>query len=427
MGEESPEPASAPTGAVFPVVNVSLRKHTNPIVFLFLRLPFGISMGFITVTLPFWLSEAGVSVTQIGFIEVVALSPITGRVLLALVVDLTWSPRTWFAVATVVSALAVALLGLLPLRTSDLVWVTVIAFVYALAINCLAVPVGVLLARTVEETQRGRAAGWYMAANIGGAGLGGGAGLWLGTHVSHAISACLAAITTAACITALRYTAAVPGTDRSVPFGRRSRQLWRGLLQTAREKYAPLLAFVCLSPIGAGAMSNLWSAVGPAWRASADVIALGAGVVSGVGSTIGCVLGGWVYDRRGMWHSYFGSGLALAVAALAMAIAPRSPAFYLAGITVYSLALGWAYAAFAGLCAWGSRGPATATVYAFWVSINNVPGQFMTAANAWVFDHLNATAMLVAEALVTIVALRIGSLMLRKYQVNLGHLHLAPS
>jgi MFS transporter, PAT family, beta-lactamase induction signal transducer AmpG len=89
-------------------VNGSLLKHTNPIVFLFLRLPFGISMGFVTVTLPFWLSEAGVSVTQIGFIEVVALSPITGRVLLALVVDLTWSPRTWFAVGALVTLGSVA-------------------------------------------------------------------------------------------------------------------------------------------------------------------------------------------------------------------------------------------------------------------------------------------------------------------------------
>jgi predicted MFS family arabinose efflux permease len=319
-------------------------------------------------------------------------------------------------VGAVVSAVAVALLGLLPLRTSDLVWVTVVAFVYGLAINCLAVPVGALLARTVDETQRGRAAGWYMAANIGGSGLSGGAGLWLGTHVSHAISACLAAVTTAACITALRYTAAAPSTDGSISFGRRLRALWRGLLQTARETYAPLLAFVFLSPIGAGAMSNLWSAVGPGWRASADIIALGAGVVSGAACTIGSVLGGWVYDRRGMWHSYFGSGLALAVAALAMAIAPRTPAFYLAGITVYSLALGWAYAAFAGLCAWASRGPATATVYAFWVSINNVPGGYMTAGNAWVFDHSNATAMLAAEGVVTIAALGIGSLMLRKYQ-----------
>jgi MFS family permease len=124
------------------------RQHTSPITFLFLRLPFGIGTGVITVTLPFWLSEGGVSVTQIGFVEVVALLPITGRVLLALVVDLTWSPRTWFAVGAVVSAVAVALLGLLPLRTSDLVWVTVIAFVCGLAINCLAdVDVG-----TMDET-----------------------------------------------------------------------------------------------------------------------------------------------------------------------------------------------------------------------------------------------------------------------------------
>ena len=54
--------------------------------------------------------------------------------------------------------------------------------------NLLTVPVGGFMALTVAEQRKGRAAGWYQAGNLGGAGLGGGAGVWLVTHLSTPIA-----------------------------------------------------------------------------------------------------------------------------------------------------------------------------------------------------------------------------------------------
>jgi len=54
-------------------------------------------------------------------------------------------------------------------------------------------------------------------------------------------------------------------------------------------------------------MSNLWAAVAPDWHADADTVALVGGVLNGIISAAGCVVGGWVADRIGIWWAYFGS------------------------------------------------------------------------------------------------------------------------
>jgi PAT family beta-lactamase induction signal transducer AmpG len=44
------------------------------------------------------------------------------------------------------------------------------------------------MAHTVANQAKGRAAGWYEAGNLGGTGIGGGAGLWLANHYSTEIA-----------------------------------------------------------------------------------------------------------------------------------------------------------------------------------------------------------------------------------------------
>ena len=52
--------------------------------------------------------------------------------------------------------------------------------------------------------------------------------------------------------------------------GKRVRILWRDIYSMARAA-VPLFTIVLVcSPIGAGAMNNLWSAVAPDWKASPD-------------------------------------------------------------------------------------------------------------------------------------------------------------
>jgi hypothetical protein len=58
---------------------------------------------------------------------------------------------------------------------------------------------------------------------------------------------------------------------------------------------SPILLFtivLVMSPIGAGAMNNVWSAVAPDWRADPNTVAIVTGVLNGVLSVFGCVAGG---------------------------------------------------------------------------------------------------------------------------------------
>src|SRR5438309_1649540 len=82
---------------------------------------------------------------------------------------------------------------------------------------------------------------------------------------------------------------------------------------------------------------HLWSAVAPDWNATPDQVALVSGVLNGVISAIGCVIGGWVADCVGRWWSYFGSGILIALVAIIMAVAPRTPNAFTVGILAYAL------------------------------------------------------------------------------------------
>src|SRR5207237_966248 len=102
--------------------------------------------------------------------------------------------------------------------------------------------------------------------------------------------------------------------------GERMRILWRDILSMVRVAIPLFTIMLVCSPIGAGAMNNLWSAVAPDWRATPDQVALVSGVLNGVLSAIGCVIGGWVADRVGRWWAYFGSGILIAMVAIIMAV-----------------------------------------------------------------------------------------------------------
>src|SRR4030095_7708114 len=128
--------------------------------------------------------------------------------------------------------------------------------------------------------------------------------------------------------------------------GERMRILWGDILSMVRAAIPLFTIVLVCSPIGASAMNNLWSAVAPDWGAMPDQVALVSGVLNGVVSAIGCVIGGWVADRVGRWWSYFGSGILMAMVAIIMAVTARTPNAFSVGVLAYALTCGMAYAAF---------------------------------------------------------------------------------
>jgi MFS family permease len=386
---------------------------TRPGTFFFLVLPYGISSGFVSITLPFVLVKAGFSVALAASIVAIGVSANLWRFLWGPVADLTLTARRWYLLGLGTAASTVFILAFIPLHPNAAGILMTVVFISQVAGTLIVLPVGGLMAHTVAEAAKGRAAGWYQAGNLGGNGIGGGAGVWLASHFSQQAAGGVLAIAMLASAGAI-YFASDARIVANETFGERMRILWRDIYAMTRAAIPLLTIVLVCSPIGAGAMNNLWSAVAPDWQASPDQVALVSGVLNGVVSAIGCVIGGWVADRVGRWWSYFGSGVLIALVAIIMAVAPRTPNAFTVGVLAYALACGMAYAAFSAIVLLAIGRGAAATKYATLSSLGNLPVVYMTAADGWVHDRFGTAWMLHAEALIAIVCILLALAVLQR-------------
>ena len=386
---------------------------TKPVNFFFLVLPYGISTGFVSITLPFVLTRDGFSVATAASIVAIGVSANLWRFLWGPVADLTLTARRWYLLGLGTSALTLPILSLMPLHKSEVGILMVVVFISQVAATLIVLPVGGLMAHTVADEAKGRAAGWYQAGNLGGTGIGGGAGVWLASHVSKEAAGGalgLAMLASAAAI----YFASDVRIVATESLRARMRILGRDIVDLLRSAIPLFTIVLVCSPVGAAAMNNLWSAVAPDWRASANTVALVTGVLNAILSVIGCVVGGWIADRIGRWWAYFGSGSALALVALVMAAIPRTPLTYSCGVLAYVFFGGVAYAAFSAVVLFAIGRGAASTKYATLSSLGNLPVVYMTAADGWAHDWFGTSWMLAVDALSAVACIAIALLVLRK-------------
>jgi MFS transporter, PAT family, beta-lactamase induction signal transducer AmpG len=386
---------------------------TKPFTFFFLLLPYGISTGFASITLPFFLTRAGFSVATAASIVALGISANIWLVLWGPVVDLTLTPRRWYMLAVVTSAAALFLLAIVPFEQRAVAILTAMVFISQVAVTLVVLPMGALMAYTVVDEEKGRAAGWYQAGNLGGNGIGGGAGVWLGVQFSKELAGATLAIAMVAAAAAI-YFAADFRIVAGYGFRERMRLMGRDILAMLRSAIPLLTIVLVTSPIGAGAMNNLWSAVATDWHAGPQTVALVTGVFNGIVCALGCVMGGWIADRFGRWWAYFGAGGALALVAMVMAVAPWTSMAYGIGVLVYAFFLGAGYAAFSALVVHAIGRGVASTKYALLQSLGNIPVAYMTAFNGWVHDRYGGVWMLNGEALLAIVCIAAGLFVLQK-------------
>jgi MFS transporter, PAT family, beta-lactamase induction signal transducer AmpG len=390
-----------------------VRQATPPFAFFFLVLPYGISSGFVSITLPYFLTRAGFSVAAAGAIVAVGVSANLWLFLWGPLADLTLTPKRWYLIGLTTGAAAIFLLSLIPFQQSATALLTAVVFVSQVATTLVVLPLGGLMAHTVPDDRKGRAAGWYQAGNLGGNGIGGGAGVWLGAHMSKEWAGSLLGVAMLFSAVALYFASDVRIVSEGATFRARMRLLGRDLLAMVRSAIPLLTLILVASPIGAGAMNNLWSAVADDWRANADVVALVTGVLNGIVAAIGCVIAGWIVDRFGRWWAYFGFGVALAAVAIVMAFIAQTPRVYEVGVLVYAFFVGAGYAAFSAMVVHAIGRGVASTKYAFCQSLGNLPVVYMTALNGYVHDKYGTSWMLLNEALLAVVCVIAGMLALR--------------
>jgi MFS family permease len=381
-------------------------RRTHPSVFLFLIVPFGAMGGYLSVAIGYQLTQAGVSVEEVAALIAASYIPQTWKFLWAPVADMTLSRKTWYLLAGLVSALGIFVTGAVPADAASLPLLYAAVLVSSVASTFLAMATESLMVYNTPPELQGRAGGWFQAGNLGGNGLGGGAGLWLAQTLPDPwMAAAVIAVACALCCAALWFVPEPPPLARTDRYGRQLIAVLKDLWQVVRARAGVLALLICFLPIGSGAASNLWSAVADDWHASANTVALATGVFSGIVSALGCVFGGYGADRMDRKTAYILYGLLMAISTVAMALAPRTETMYVVFTLIYAFIQGLTYAGFTAVVLETIGLGAAATKYNLYASLSNMPIAYMTLIDGWAHTRWGAAGLLNVEAAFGVVGI----------------------
>src|SRR5438067_6900914 len=139
--------------------------------------------GYLSVAIAYQLTQAGVSVEEVAALIAFSFIPQTWKFLWAPVADTTLSRKTWYVGAGVVSALGIFITGAIPADARSLPLLYAAVLISNVAVTFLAMSTESLMVYNTPPELQGRTGGWIQAGNLGGNGLGGGAGLWLAQNL----------------------------------------------------------------------------------------------------------------------------------------------------------------------------------------------------------------------------------------------------
>ena len=386
---------TATVAVAAPAPHATIRRTA---IFLPLFAPFGISSGYVGVTLAFLLARSGLSTLEITTIIAGTLWVQTWKVLWAPVVDTVGNPKLWYGLGAAGIGATILSMSVLPATARGVPAITVLALVSSAASTLTSMSSEIFLAQSVPSEMQGRASGWAQAGNLGGGGVGGGLGLLLAEHVSQPwVSGAVLAAICLLCWGCVRFVPPVRRT-RSVPrYLDALKGVVRDVWEVARSRVGTLALILMVLPIASGAAP--WSAIAGEWGAGADLVAIVNGVVGGLAAAAGALVGGYLCDRMSPGRAYCVFGLVAGVACVVMAWWARTPAAFVVFTLAYSAAVGCGFAAYSAIVldAIGQR--SAATNFNLMSAVANVPLAVMTSFDGWVHDRYGTDAMLYGELL----------------------------
>lgn len=380
--------------------------HLHPSVFMFLIIPFGALGGYLSVAIAYLFAKAGMPVEQIAGLVALSLLPHTWKFLWAPIADTTLTRKTWYIGASILTSLGIFLIGVLPAKTSSLPLLSMVVFVSNVACSFLGMAVESLMAYCTPEDEKGRAGGWFQAGNLGGGGVGGGVGLVLAQRLPEPwMAGAILAVACLACAIALIHVREPVESHRHEKIGRSLVNVGKDLWSVASARAGFLALVLCFLPIGSGAAGGLWSAVAGDWKASANTVAVVTGVLGGILSAVGCLMGGWISDRMHRKSAYALYGATQAACAVAMAIAPRTELSYIIFTSAYAVITGLTYAGFTAVVLEAMGTGAAATKYNVYAALSNMPIYYMTEIDGKAHTRWGPSGMLITEATLCIAGL----------------------
>lgn len=386
--------------------STSNKKPPHPSIFMILFLPFGVLYGYVTVTLGFLLTKAGVPLEQVAPLVAISLLPNIFKFIWAPLVDTTLTVKKWYLLSNLITAIGILLTGILPLKVESLTLMTIVIFLTSLINTFVAMSTESLLAHDTPENLKGRAGGWLQAGNLGGLGLGGGAGIWLAERLPDPwMASAIIGFACLICSLGLFYLSEPTSFIREKNYLKTISNLNRDIWTLVKSRMGFLALFLCFLPIGSGAASNLWSSISNDWQASSDTVALIIGVGGGILSAVGCLIGGWICDKMDRKKAYILFGMIQALCAVGMAFSPKTEQMFIIWASLYALSTGLTYAGFSAFVLEAIGKGAAATKYNVFASLSNAPIYYMVYLDEWAHGKWSAFGMLNLEAIMALIGM----------------------
>jgi len=375
-------------------------RRPHPAVWTLLYLPFGALGGFVTVAMTFEATKHGLTVGEGALLNGANMLTQWMKWAWAPIVDVTLTAKRWYLIATVCSAIGVLTMSAIPLGPATLGLILGVIAVSSLINSIVGMAIEAIISANSTPEDHGRISAWFQTGNLGGFGLGGGIGLFLieKSPAPWIAGAVLGVAFLACCVGLLFVEDVIPHPDRAI--GASVRHVFVDLKDMVRTQGGLLAAFLCLLPVGTGAVqATLTQAeVAAQWGAGETEVMLVQGVLAAVVTAAGCFAGGWVVSKLHPQVGYSVIGLGLAAVAVGMAAGPATVTAYVVGNLVYAFGVGLAYAAFTAVALNAMGSGSGATKYNVFASLANFPIWWLGLLLGQIAGAYSGATALYAEA-----------------------------
>jgi MFS family permease len=356
------------------VVTEPSRRPPPAFLYFILFLPFGATTAYVGTTIVSMWSSGQIGEAALGAMAASNILPHTFKVLWAPLVDTVWNGRAWYIVGNLVSSAAIVGTGLIPIAKNNVDLLTAIVMINGFATTFVGMTTEALMAHVCPPEQRGMAAGWSQAGNVGGGVVGGSALLLFQLSGIEWMPGVVVGVLLMSCTAVLLWMPPIHPIDRP-RFLDATKELARDVKGIFWSRNGLIAALLCILPIGSGAAVNLFAAdkFVAEWGVAKNLVGPLNGTVGGVAAMLGSLVGGKLSDKIEKKRAYAVSGVALAVTAFAMAAMPRDTATYIMWVFGYQFAIGLCYATFTGFVLDIIGKGAAATKYNLLASLANIP------------------------------------------------------
>jgi len=379
----------------------SANRSERPWIFGFLIAPSAVVANGVIQggVLAFLLSQQGIGSGQRSHLIALLALPTSLYFLWSPITDFFMKRRTWLLVASLFSAVFMAL----GFHQRNLTSRNALLLILLSACLCQLVvsSCGGMMGALHSERSKRVAGSFYQAGSMGLGALSVSILIYISSRVSRDTLGLAAAALIA--VPALLALAAPPQDEiRSDSFAATMRGVWMEFKATFFRRRAIPYTLCMLFPIATGAVVGLAPGVAKSYGVNGDSVAWVNGLVGGLLTAGGSLVGAAIPARISAPVIYLTVGIVNAATLAVLWLGPMTPATYYLGVLLYLFTVGTAYALFTAVVLefLGDSGKSGCGRYSIINSMGNIPVLYMIAVDGWGADRWGARALSGTECVV---------------------------